>query len=83
MSEIIIVIATVVMAISSSISCFVAYRIHQASLRRDREMTDLYVNIMASIIISGKFAGESQLSIRLLEDQKKELSKKLFGTSNR
>jgi hypothetical protein len=59
----------------------VSRRIHQASLQRDKEMTELYLNIMAAIMVSSNLVGESTLSIRLLEDQKKELLK-LFEKPN-
>ena len=73
-------LATIIIALFTFLMWWVSRRIHQASLKRDKEMTDLYLIIMSTILVSGKTVGEADLAIRLIKEQKEKLSQ-LFITS--
>ena len=66
-------LATVVIAAFTVLMWLVSHRIHQATLKRDREMTELYMNIMATILVSGRTVGLPDLSIRLIAEMKDKL----------
>ena len=74
MSNVIMVIATVVIAIFSGVSCLVAYRIHQASIQRHKETDQMYHNLVSAIMASGKSFGEPKLAADLFGQQREELS---------
>lgn len=73
-------LATVVIASFTILMWWVSRRIHEASLQRDKEMTDLYLNIMSAILVSGRTVGEADLTISLIKEQKGKLCQ-LFITS--
>jgi prolipoprotein diacylglyceryltransferase len=73
-------LATVVIAVFTFLMWLVSHRIHQATKQRDKEMTDLYLNIMSTILVSGRTVGEADLAVRLIKEQKEKLSK-LFVTT--
>lgn len=74
-SAAIIALATVVIAVFSVLMWWLSRRIHQASIQRDREMTDLYLNLVTAILASGRGIGEHELSAELFTQQKEELLK--------
>lgn len=73
-------LATSVIAIFTFLMWLVSHRIHQATKKRDKEMTELCLNIISTILVSGRTVGEADLAVRLIKEQKEKLSK-LFVTS--
>lgn len=73
-------LATFVIALFTVLMWWVSRRIHQASLQRDKEMTDLYLNIMSAILVSGRTVGEADFTAMLIKEQKEKL-RHLFITS--
>jgi prolipoprotein diacylglyceryltransferase len=72
-------LATVVIAIFSFMTWLASHRIRQASLLRDKEVNELYLNLVAAIIASSRLAGEGKLASSLFKSHKEEL-RKLFLT---
>uniref|UniRef100_A0A6M3L0S8 Uncharacterized protein n=1 Tax=viral metagenome TaxID=1070528 RepID=A0A6M3L0S8_9ZZZZ len=73
MSETIIVIATVVIAIFSGISCLVAYQIHQSTQKRDKETKDILEKLIAATLASGPGVGLEDTMARCFKEQLKKL----------
>ena len=68
-------LATFVIALFTILMWWVSHRIHQATMKRDKEMNELYLTIMATILVSGRTVGEPDLAVRLIEEQKEKLRK--------
>jgi len=73
MSETIMVIATVFIAIFSGISCLVAYRIHQSTQKRDKEVQDILKKLTAATLVGGRGVGYEETMARSFKDMLKEL----------
>ena len=73
MSNIIMVIATVVIAIFTGLSSFVAYRLHQSTQKRDEEIQDMVEKLIAATLASGPGVGEEKTMARCFKAQLKEL----------
>jgi len=73
MSDALMVIATICIAIFSGISCLVAYRIHQSTQKRDEEMQDILEKLIAATLASGPGVGDEKLMARCFKVQLKEL----------
>ena len=80
-TNIIMAIATIVIAIFSGLSFFVAYRIHQSTQKRDEELQDILEKLIAATLASGPGIGEEKTMARCFKEQLKELrSLKKEGT---
>jgi hypothetical protein len=66
-------LATAAIAIFSWLTWRVSHRIHMSSIQRDKEATEMYLNLVSAILSSGKCVGEPNLSASLFAQQKKEL----------
>ena len=66
-------LATVVIAVFSWLTWRVSRSIHKASIQRDKEANEMYLNLVSAILASGKGLGEPELSASLFDQQKKEL----------
>jgi nitrate reductase gamma subunit len=73
MNDIIMVIATVAIAIFSGISCLVAHRIHQSTQKRDKEINDILEKLIAATLASGQGAGYEKTMAGFFKDQLKAL----------
>jgi hypothetical protein len=73
MSNIIMVVATVAIAIFSGLSCLVAYRIHQSTQKRDGEIQEILDQLVAATLASGPGIGEEKTMARCFKEQLKEL----------
>lgn len=76
-ANLIMVIATVVIAIFSGLSWFVAYRIHQSTQKRDEELQDILEKLIAATLASGPGLGEEKTMARGFKSQLKELREEL------
>lgn len=65
MSEVLMVIATVVMAIFSGLSWRVSAQIKKDAVARDAEVRELIVKLTAGIMASGAAAGEGNIAAKL------------------
>lgn len=75
-------LATCIIALFTVLMWFVTRRIESATRHRDKEMTELYLVIVSTILVSGRTVGEPELSIRLIEEQKEKLGKLLAASNN-
>lgn len=66
-------LATVVIALFTFLMWWVSHRIHEASRQRDKEMKELYLVIMSTLLVSGKTVGEPDLAVRLIKEQTEKL----------
>jgi hypothetical protein len=66
-------LATVTIAVFSWLTWRVSRSIHKASIQRDKEATEMYLNFVSAILASGRGIGEPKLSASLFDQQKKEL----------
>ena len=73
MLETIMVIATVFIAIFSGISCLVAYRIHQSTQKRDKEVQDILKKLTAATLVGSRGVGYEETMARSFKDMLKEL----------
>ena len=67
------IIATVVIAISSVISCIVASLIHKSTQKRDEEMKDIVEKLIAATLVSGRGIGSETMAAGLFHIQLKAL----------
>jgi predicted negative regulator of RcsB-dependent stress response len=72
-SSAIIALATVVIAVFSLLTWKVSHSIHKASIQRDKETTEMYLNLVAAILASGEGFGEPTISADQFDQQKKKL----------
>ena len=72
-TNLIMSIATVIIAIFAGFSCFVAYRIHQSTQQRDKETQDMIEKLIAATLASGPGVGEEKTMARCFKMQLKEL----------
>ena len=77
MSETLMVIATIVIAIFSGVSCLVAYRIHQATSKRDNEIKNVLQQLISATLVSGPGIGEPETVTRLFTEQLKKIKELL------
>jgi hypothetical protein len=67
MSEVLIVVATVVMAIFSGLSWYVSAQIKKDGAARDAEVRELIIKLTAGIMASGAAAGEGKIAAGLFQ----------------
>lgn len=79
MSNVIMVIATAVIAIFSGLSYFVAHRIHQSTLKRDNEIKEVLQQLISATLVSGPGIGEAKTMARLFKEQLKEIKERNAG----
>ena len=73
MSNVIMVIATAVMAIFSALSWYVSWQLKRDGAARDAEVRDLFMKLAAGVMASGKTAGEPPLAARLFVEHEAAL----------
>lgn len=73
MTDVIMVTATVVMAIFSGLSWDVSRQIKRDGAARDSEVNNLLVKLTASILTAGKTAGDPPRATKLFIEQEKSL----------
>jgi len=69
MSDVLMVIATIFIAVFSGISCLVAYRIHQSTQKRDSEIKNILEQLVAATLASGPGIGESETMAKCFKEQ--------------
>lgn len=67
-------LATVVIAVFSWLTWRVSRNIHNASIQRDKEASEMYLNLVSALLASGRGIGQPKLAASLFDQQKKELS---------
>ena len=72
-TEVLMASATLIIAIFSIVSCYVAYRIHQATQKRDKELQDILEKLIAATLASGPGVGEEKTMARCFKEQLREL----------
>jgi hypothetical protein len=72
-TDIIMALATVVIATFTGVSCYVAYRIHQSTQQRDKEFQDILEKLIAATLASGPGLGEEKTMARCFKEQLREL----------
>uniref|UniRef100_A0A6M3XWN8 Holin n=1 Tax=viral metagenome TaxID=1070528 RepID=A0A6M3XWN8_9ZZZZ len=65
MGNVIMVIATAVMAIFSSLSWYLAWQLKKEGVARDIEIRELIIKLSASVVASGKAATDPKMASRL------------------
>ena len=65
-------IATVAIAVFSVLTWRVSRQIHRASLQRDKEVSELYLNLVTALVISGRTIGNPESAMNLFEEQRKQ-----------
>ena len=73
MSEVIMVIATAVMAIFSALSWYVSWQLKRDGAARNAEVRDLFMKLAAGFMASVKTAGDPPIAARLFVEQEAAL----------
>jgi len=80
MSEILMVIATVVIAIFAGFSWYTSIQIKKDRATRNAEVHNLFFNLTAAIMASGKTAGDPPTATRLFVEQEASLREAIEKT---
>jgi hypothetical protein len=73
MAEVIMVIATAVMAIFSALTWYVSWQLKKDGVKRDAEVHNLFMKLTAGVMASGQTAGNPPIAARLFVDQEAAL----------
>ncbi len=73
MSETLMVIATIFMAIFSGLTVYLSFRIQQDGTKRDKMMSELIIKLTASVLASGNAVGKEDLAAGLLVRHEEKL----------
>lgn len=65
MSNILMVIATIVIAIFAGLSWYTTFQIKKDAEKRDNNINELFIKLTAGIMASGKTTGEPKMGARL------------------
>jgi low affinity Fe/Cu permease len=71
-------LATFVIALFTILMWWLSRRIHQASLQRDKEMNEMYLNLVSAIMASGKLTCEPLMGATEFKRQRDALHDLFF-----
>ena len=73
MSNILIVLATVVIAIFSALTWFASRRIHQSTQKKDKEIKIILKHLTAATLVGGRGVGYEKTMLNTFKEMLKEL----------